>query len=73
MGMPPSGEREYCEGAQNDEDDELSQFSGEGTPVDGGRNRYVDCDRTPNECGSWDEHWSCPPATARLSEVSLVE
>lgn len=73
MGMPPSGEREYCEDTESDKGDELPDFFGQNTPVDGRRKRYMDCDRTSNECGSWDEHRSCPPSTAWLSELFLAE
>lgn len=72
VGMPPSGKCEYCEDAERDERDELSKFSSEDTPVDRGRKRYVNCDRTSNECGSWDKHWRRPSSSAGLGEVFLA-
>lgn len=72
VGMPPSGEGEYYEDAKCDEHKELSEFSSEDTSVDRGRERYMDCNRTSNECGSWDEHWCRPSSSARFCQVFLA-
>jgi hypothetical protein len=72
VGKPPSGKGEYYEDAERDEHNELSDFSSEGTPVDRGRKRYVDCNRTSNERGSWDEHGCRPSSSTRFCEVFLA-
>ena len=72
MRTPASSKGEYCENSERDERDTVGKFSSEDTPVDRGRKRYVDCDRTSNESGSWDEDWSRPSSSTWLGEVFLA-